>query len=61
MASAYYFGGVAEEIKHHVSDVVRHENAAQKTGRIDDRVQLHLAPILVELRAINQRLERMEK
>ncbi len=55
MASAYYFGGVAEDVKNNSMQLDRQED------RIDARVQLHLSPILVELREINRRLERMEK
>ena len=55
MASAYYFGGVAEDVKNNSLQLDRQE------ASIDARVQLHLSPILVELREINRRLERMEK
>jgi hypothetical protein len=82
LGSAYYFGGVAEDVKHnlaltkkhvadrerhetpitnHIADKERHETPTTKQERIDERVALHLAPLLVELREINRRLERMER
>lgn len=57
---AFYFGSEMQKLKTHLEDVSRHEDTRQKTERIDSRVKLHLQPLLVELKAINARLDRME-
>jgi hypothetical protein len=60
VSSAFYFGGMANRLEEHVESRTIHEPAEAKERRIDSRVKLHLQPLLVELRLINERLARME-
>ena len=43
----------------HLEDAERHQSVREKEHLIDERVDLHLKPLRVELRLMNKKLDRL--
>ena len=55
----FYVGYTWAVINSHMGDGERHQTARQKEELIDERVDLHLKPLRVELRLMNAKLDRL--
>jgi len=61
ITAAIWFGAAVERMEYHISNPAIHETERLKLTRIDDRVDLKLGPLLVEMREANRRLATIER